>query len=364
MLVGVFVLALIPRLALALIFLNYPIGLDDMFQYDMLARSLASGKGYRWYQRADVARLRPYLDKYYGIDLPTEQVPEDGYLTTFRAPGYPLFMAGLYAIFGFERRLAVARLAQAALGATLAPLAALIALRLGLSRRAGRAAGLLSAFYPILWMYPLGLASENTFIPLLALGVLGLLTTANTDRTRHTVCAGLALGAAALTRGALAPFLPLAALWLWRRADMRQALVLTLVVSLLLLPWALRNSLILGRPSFIENSLGYNLFVGYHPEGDGGFVSQAAVIPLRYLDDGTRDRWATEQALAFIRADPSRVPGLWLRRLAYFWGPEDRELIFFYSNNTFGPINQPWLGLAYLALVTPLIAIAVRLLPR
>ena len=52
-------LALLPRLVLGLMFLNLPLGLDDMFQYDMLARSLAGGEGYRWYGRADAERMLP-----------------------------------------------------------------------------------------------------------------------------------------------------------------------------------------------------------------------------------------------------------------------------------------------------------------
>ena len=39
-------------------FLNYSIALDDMFQYDMLARSIRAGNGFRWYTKADVEILR------------------------------------------------------------------------------------------------------------------------------------------------------------------------------------------------------------------------------------------------------------------------------------------------------------------
>jgi len=358
-LLGLFSLALLPRLALVLAFLGSPIGLDDMFQYDMLARSLASGQGYRWYGRADVTLLRPYLDRFYGIDLSTEQVPVEGYLTTFRAPGYPLFLAGLYALAGLQNRLAAARLAQALLGAALAPLTAVLALRLGLAPRASRVAGIVLALYPILWMYPIGLASENTFIPLVVLGLLGLLSAGKPRRAPPAIAAGLVLGAATLTRAALAPFLVLGALWLWRRAGLRRAALFVLAAGAVLLPWAIRNSLILGRPAFVENSAGYNLFVGYHPEGNGGLDVRVSVLPLRILDDGERDRWATTQALGFIRADPLRALALLPRRLAYFWGLEDRELIYFYSNNYFGPIPQPWLALAYLVLVGPLIAVAL-----
>jgi hypothetical protein len=34
------------------------IGLDDMFQYDMLARSLVAGNGFRWYAQEDLEPAR------------------------------------------------------------------------------------------------------------------------------------------------------------------------------------------------------------------------------------------------------------------------------------------------------------------
>lgn len=355
---GLFLLALVPRFVPTLAYLDVPIALDDMFQYDMLARSIVSGNGFRWYQREDVDMLRPYLDAYYGIELPTEDVPEEGYLTTFRAPGYPFFLAGIYALSGLEDRIPAARVAQSFLGALLAPLAAMLALRLGLGRRTAKISGVFLSFYPILLMYPVGLASEDLFVPLVLLSCI-LLLRAATGGTGSVIAAGIALGAATLTRGALVMFLPIAALWLWRRGSFRRAFILSLAVSAVLIPWMVRNSFILGKPSFVENSAGYNLFVGYHPEGNGGFVSEVAVIPTRFIEDQARDQWTRQQAFGFIRSDPGRAFLLSLKRIAYFWGLEGRELIFFYSNDFFGSIPQPWLLIAFLLITTPFVAIGL-----
>ncbi|MGD8760563.1 MAG: hypothetical protein PVJ07_09950, partial [Anaerolineales bacterium] len=141
MLLILLLLALAPRLALAIAYRQEPIALDDMFQYDMLARSLVDGNGYRWYQRADVDMLRPYLESLFDFELPNEDVPEEGFVTTFRPPGYPFFLAGIYALNGLEGRFAAARIVQSLISALMAPLAALIAWRLGLSKRAGWWAG-------------------------------------------------------------------------------------------------------------------------------------------------------------------------------------------------------------------------------
>ena len=107
------------------------------------------------------------------------------------------------------------------------------------------------------------------------------------------------------------------------------------------------------QPAFVENSLGYNLFIGYHPEGDGGFVSRIAIIPMNILDDGERDRFCMQQAIEFIRQNPGEAARrIWVR-LVKFMGPEDREFFYFYSNNQVGPISQPWLAFIYSLLVIP-----------
>jgi hypothetical protein len=350
---ALFLLALAPRLALALLFLDAPIGLDDMHQYDMLGRSLAAGQGYRWYQREDVSRLKRYLDKYYPLEIEVEEVPQEGYATAHRPPGYPFFLASIYRLFGTENRFAVARMTQALLGASLAPLTWLLAVKLGLRGTAARFAGVLVACYPILCFYPLGLASENLFIPLLLVGMLLLLPREGEASLGRVVLAALALGCAALTRSYATLFIGFAGLWLWRSQGLRRALTFSLVASALIAPWAIRNSLLLGRPAFIENALGYNLFIGYHPQGDGGFETQIAVLPLRHIEDAAREAWAFEQAMGFVRANPWRVPGLVLRRMAYFVGLEDRALIYFYTNGAFGRIGQPWRAVGYALIVSP-----------
>lgn len=356
---GLWLLALLPHLVFVLLFIKYPIALDDMFQYDMLARSLVSGNGYRWYAAEDMEALRPYMSQF--LDLSKLNPPPEGVLTAFRAPGYPFFLAVFYGLFPLEIRFAVVRVVQAALMALMAPLVAQLALRLGLGRRAAIIAGVVVAFYPILCFYPIALASENLFIPLVLISFLLVLRAADSPQLRFSLFAGLALGLAILTRSILLPFAVLAALWLWRFGQTRSkgAFLLLATVFGVCLPWAIRNTLVMGRPVFVENSGGYNLFVGYHPEGNGGFVSDVAIIPLTYLDDAERDQFCTQAALEYIRNDPAEAALRVLRRAAYFVGVEDRELAFFYSNNFFGEWKQPWLTFIYLLLIIPWIGTCV-----
>src|SRR5512146_3066018 len=128
------------HVVVAAIFIHQPIALDDMFQYDMLARSLRDGGGYRWYALADVEILRPYYAQF--LDMDHLVFPVNGLATTLRAPGYPFFLALVYLCVPAAFRFILARLAQAALSAALAPLAALLCQQAGFSGKVSLLAAL------------------------------------------------------------------------------------------------------------------------------------------------------------------------------------------------------------------------------
>src|SRR5258706_11781357 len=118
----IYLAALILRLIPILLTRGLGIGLDDMFQYDMLARSISSGNGYRWYAQQDLTRLEEYI--HFDFSTVKGYDPQRGLYTSFRAPLYPAFLAVIYFFSGpgFSRFFA-ARITQAIfLGAPLAPL--------------------------------------------------------------------------------------------------------------------------------------------------------------------------------------------------------------------------------------------------
>lgn len=335
------------------IFINQPIALDDMFQYDMLARSLKDGNGFRWYSKADVEILRPYYSQFLDIDhLP---FPVNGLETAFRAPGYPFFLALLYLVVPESIRFILARLVQAGLVATLAPLSAIMCHQIGFSRKVSVLSAIGISFYPILLFYPIGLASENLYILLGLISVMAIHISIKRKSWGWIILAGLFCGMAMFTRSIFAVFTVLSGMWLCRFSPLKKkaGLVFLLIAFGLCLPWSIRNSLIMKKPAFVENSVGYNMFIGYHTEGDGGFVSKIAILPMNILDDGDRERFCMQQAVKFIRQNPIESARRIFARLVKFIGPEDREFFYFYSNNLVGAIPQPWLALTYSLLVIP-----------
>lgn len=333
----IYLVALALRLIPVLLAGNLPIGLDDMFQYDMLARSLAGGNGFRWYAAPDLARIREFLP----LELPANYDP-NGVETSFRGPAYPVFLASIYVLVGVgARRFFFARLAQALLTASIAPLGWSLAREAGFGERTARWAAAILAGFPLLIIYPLALATENLFLILTTAALILILRATNRMRRRDALLAGLTMGLAALTRSIITAFVPLVILfWLLGAREKRRAATNSLFFLLgffvLTMPWAVRNSLLHHKPTWLESSLGYNLYLGYHPQSQGTFQFGISVDLLPIIDDARRDETGTRAALEFIRSDPARVPYLMLRKLGYFWGLDRRALMYFYSGGYFG----------------------------
>lgn len=364
--VRIYLIALILRLIPILATRGLGIGLDDMFQYDMLARSLASGNGFRWYAQDDLKLLEPYVD----FDLSSAQGydPQYGLYTSFRAPLYPAFLSLVYTFSGLDfSRFFWARLAQAIfLGAPLAPLTYLLTRRIFSSKndaqtgteKTSRIAAWLVAVYPMLLVYPLGLGTENLFFVLLLASFYFLLRSIEAPSATHLLLAGSLLALTALTRSVILPFAGLAIFYLFFLHG-RRALLTGLAFVVIVSPWVARNSLLHGKLTGIETSMGYNLYLGYHPDGNGSFTFGPSLDLLTIMDDAERDEVGTQQAYEFIREDPGRFIPLLLNRLSFFFGLEKRVMIYFYSNNILGYIPSPWLLLISITLLLPFVFLSV-----
>ncbi len=393
--IRIYIIALILRLIPVFLTSNLGIGLDDMFQYDMLARNLASGNGFRWYAEDDLQLLSQYVN----FDLSTAKNydPEYGLYTSFRAPLYPTFLAIVYFIFGQEfSRFFYARLAQAIfLGATLAPLTYLVAketfhLLLSNDKKwkvesVAKFSAWIVACYPMLLVYPLGLGTENLFFITLLSSFFFLLKSINQPSTSCFLLAGIFLALTTLTRSVILPFVGIAILFVIARSAGRVAkhieakqtkqshlqsrgllrfasnggIMMFVTFILVITPWMIRNSLLHGKLTGIETSMGYNLYLGYHPEGNGSFVFGPSLDLLTIMDDAERDEVGTQKALEFIESEPDRFIPLAVNRLGFFFGLEKRVLVYFYSNNLLGYIPQPILLAIAFILLTPFILVSI-----
>jgi hypothetical protein len=365
----IFVVALVLRLIPVILARGLGIGLDDMFQYDMLARSLASGNGFRWYAQEDLNQLAAYVN----FDLSSVKAydPIRGIPTSFRAPLYPTFLALVYFFSGADfSRFFAARLSQAIfLGAPLAPLTYFVSKKLFPPVSAGEGRGVRSegaayisswivACYPMLLVYPLGLGTENPFFVLLLTSFLFLLTSIEKPTAFRLLLSGFFLALTTLTRSVILPF-AVAAFCLLLFLHRKRALLTILSFLLVISPWIIRNSLLHQKLTGIETSMGYNLYLGYHPQGNGSFVFGPSLDLLTILDDAERDRIGTEKAIEFIRAQPERFLPLAINRLGFFFGLEKRVLMYFYSNNIIGYIPLSLLLTIAAILLLPFVIISI-----
>ncbi len=351
----IFLIALILRLVPIVIMRNVGIGLDDMYQYDMLARSIAAGNGYRWYAEADLPIVLPYMK----LDLATINYDPRGVMTSFRPPLYPTFLALIYMVFGTGGyRFLFARIIQAILGGLLAPMTFSLSRKLFPNNdSAARISAWVITLYPMLVIYPLSLATENLFFVLVLGSIISLLSAKASlkltimrqgsfgtffNKYGWFILSGLLLGLTCLTRSVAQVFALLAVVWVWLfLKERRKAAILLLTIGLVVVPWIIRNSLLYKSFTGIETALGYDLYLGYNPNGSGTFQYPQSLDLMTIVDDAQRDKVGIRDTLGFIKSDPGRVVFLFFRRAGYFFGLERRAITYFYSNDYFGHISSP-----------------------
>jgi 4-amino-4-deoxy-L-arabinose transferase-like glycosyltransferase len=305
------VLALALRLAFVVATPDYRL-IHDAYDYDGHARSIAMGHGFS----STLAHGRP---------------------TAFRPPGFPYFLGAAYRVAGVQgaqvqRRIHVARVAQALVGTVLVALVGLLAAQLW-GRRVAILALALAAVYLPLILVGGSVMSE----PLFDVFMLGALIAAVAHRRsgaryRFVVLAGALAGLAILTRAnAFVLLAPLAVAawdgrprWTWRSLGPPVALVA--VASLVVAPWTVRNAVVLHAFVPVSTQLGsalagtYNDQARHDPENPASWRSIKRVdvyrplwARVRQIPEAEFERRLRATALDYVADHPLYVAevGYW-----------------------------------------------------
>jgi len=267
---------------------------------------------------------------------------EAGQPTAFRPPGYPLFLA-------FWKLLAPSPWAPLYLQAVLGASVVFMAARMG-RMLVGKVFGLFAAIAVAVDPFQIAACGEfmteclQTF--LVAGAFLLLLRALRARYLLRYVLAGLAAGAAGLTRPEFLVFLPgaVSAVILWGRRGYKAAGVAALLAAGLLLPglWGVRNSAALagseGRRArvFTTTHGGYTHLLAYNEV----FYSEVVAGPYRTwprasleswqkdLDEATggmseaeRDRYYSRRAREFTAQHPPRAARVAVFEMGRFWAP-------------------------------------------
>jgi 4-amino-4-deoxy-L-arabinose transferase-like glycosyltransferase len=273
----------------------------------------------------------------------------EGNPTAFRVPLYPIFLTMV--TFGHKAFLPVV-LAQSLIGTATVLFAALIA-REVFGNAAAITAAIITAAYPYYVVHDTALQETGLYTFLTALAVLLLLRTRRSGSGVTAACAGVALGAAVLTRANLAPFALIAPLYLavpgacqplmlWRQ-KLGLVLVCASAVALTVSPWLVRSFLLTGSVT-LSTQTGYFLWVGnnsctfrYYPQGSIDRSEEAALMALTSQDraelevlgdnEAAVDQWFRQRGLEYIREHPWRTLGSGALKLSdvFGWLPSPRK---------------------------------------
>jgi tetratricopeptide (TPR) repeat protein len=262
-----------------------------------------------------------------------------------RPPGYPYFLAGIYALFGANAF--APRVVQMLLG-IFNVLAGYWIGRRWFSERVGLIWAALLAIY---WsfVYFEGELHATTLVTTLYLATLGLMGRWFERRRWHTAAAtGVLLGLAALATPNNLALVPVAAIAMivhaWRRPATRRglpsAVALLAGAAAAIAPATIRNAMVAGEFVLISTNGGVNLYIGNNPQATphaAGYVpgfgrfhtphDYPALVAAVQRQTGRAmgyaeiDHHFRRLAWQFIWENPGQAIGLAARKALLFWGP-------------------------------------------
>jgi 4-amino-4-deoxy-L-arabinose transferase-like glycosyltransferase len=204
------------------------------------------------------------------------------------------------------------QLAQIAVSAGTILLAFAIARQLAGRRRAGLlAAGFVALWFPYIEMTTV-LFTEASYLTLFLLHIWCLLRFDQSGRWRDLIAAGLALGAAALTRSPALYAIALVIGWLVLRARgrglpwqqvVRQALVVACACLAVVGPWTVRNAVVYQRLIPVDTLGQINLWLDL----DANENRNTHIATLRGMPQADRAAYALARARDILAADPTRL---------------------------------------------------------
>lgn len=227
------------------------------------------------------------------------------------SPGAPFLYAAAYYATGGARE-GTARIVEALLGIATILVVFALGWRLG-GRELGRWVGLFAAFavavYPPFIHTTGELMSEPPAMLTLPAAILAFLWASDREETLPWLVPGFLFGLTAMFRPEYllvgAAFVLLAALHAWRdrgwRLGLAGAAVLLVALVLPILPWTIRNVVVLDRVVPISTGGGKALYVGTYLPADGEYQRVKAILAERYLG---RDLEPGSEALDEINPTP------------------------------------------------------------
>ena len=240
-------------------------------------------------------------------------------------PMYPVFLTGVYLIFGHSF-LAV-RVIQAFLGAVTCLFVFFIGQRIFEDKKPALLGGLLTAVSPSLLASSSYILTETLTAFLLTAAVLLLLKARIEGRKKVWFISGIVLGMATLTRPAtlLFPLFLLAGFLIFSPGKAKAVFfvaVFCLGMALPVLPWTLRNAFVFHRFIPVSVGSGFNLWVGSYLPWNGDYnwkdLSDAEEL-TKGLTQVEADQKFFAEGVKNIKQHPGAYAMLCVKKLGRFW---------------------------------------------
>jgi 4-amino-4-deoxy-L-arabinose transferase-like glycosyltransferase len=274
-------------------------GIHDQLSYDALARSLLAGQGYS------------FTKNWYPFTPPNTPTAHWSFL-------YPLYLAGIYTLTGYHPL--AARLFQGIVGGALICFLVYLIGRRIVDEKVGLVGAALAAAYGYFIYYSAALMTETFFIVFVLFSLYLSLELKEKPTLGRWILLGLGLGMASLLRQTLLLFVPFLLLWLFwelKKKDIRwwYFTIPVVVITLLIIPWTIRNYLVYHHFLLLNSNAGYALYTSNNPEMAASWSNDTVMqmeVPeeLTGQNEAELDRALTRKGLEFIVADPQRY--LWL----------------------------------------------------
>lgn len=271
---------------------------------------------------------------------------------TYRAPGYVLFLGGLYDFFGHKYRMVYG--VQSLLSVATLFAIYLIGRRL-FDGKVALLALLIGALYVPFIGYSGVLLTESLFLTLFTYALYAFLCGVQDGKLYGYLLAGALFGLAALTRS-IVLWLPLIAVaWLMlaektirlpRPTWIRLGL-LGLVMAAVIAPWTIRNSLEQQQFVLIDTTAGLNLLIGNNEYATGIFTEKIYDLPAFHTamagrkSDTERDAIMKNAGQEWIINHPGQFAGLTWQRFQMYLSAHQDWLADDYEWNRIAWFSEP-----------------------
>jgi hypothetical protein len=255
----ILVVAVLLRVA-AVFVLSAPVGADT-HEFGDIAKNILSGHGFSF----------QWVDG------------NDPITSAHMPPFYPVFLLGLYWLFGVESELGFRVMQTLQIAVSVGSILLVGGIVAAVFGNTARTAGLwIAAVYPAFAYMPSQASSATFTMAAVLLTIYFAIRTVNGSSSVHAAIFGLSAGAYVLLRGEAILFVALLSIWFVRKVQTKHILILTAAVVFIatISPWLVRNTIVFGEIVPVTTSAGVNLWRGNSPYSTG--YGEGNIILLDY----------------------------------------------------------------------------------